>query len=270
MPAESLLDQQTALVTGAAHGIGRATALAMAQAGARVVVNDLARNQDALDAVVREIEAAGGTAVSAAGDVSREDDVQAVFARAVSAFGTLHILFSNAGIQRDAPLVDMTLAQWQQVIDVNLTGQFLCAREAAREFFRREVPPDISRSRGKILCMSSVHQAIPWACHVNYAASKGGVAMMMATLAQELGPRGIRVNSIAPGAIRTDINRAAWDTAAHTAALLQLIPYGRIGEAADIAQTAVWLVSDQADYIHGATIVVDGGMMLYPGFRGNG
>ena len=270
MPADSLLDQQTALVTGAAHGIGRATALAMARAGARVVVNDLASNQDAAEAVVREIEAAGGAAVTAPGDVGREADVQAVFARAVSTFGTVHILLSNAGIQRDAPLVDMTLAQWQTVIDVNLTGYFLCAREAAREFLRRDVPPSVSRSRGKILCMSSVHQTIPWAGHVNYAASKGGIAMMMTTLAQELGPHGIRVNSIAPGAIRTDINHAAWDTSAHTAALLQLIPYGRIGEPTDIAQVAVWLVSDQADYIHGATIVVDGGMMLYPGFRGNG
>jgi glucose 1-dehydrogenase len=270
LSATNLLHQQTAVITGAAHGLGLATALAMAEAGAAVVINDLEPNMDAAKAAVQQIEKAGGRAITVAGDVSREADVQALFARAIDAFGTIHILFSNAGIQRDAPLVDMTLAQWQKVIDVNLTGQFLCAREAAREFLRREVPLDISRARGKILCMSSVHQAIPWACHVNYAASKGGVAMMMSTLAQELGPRGIRVNSIAPGAIRTDINRMAWGTPEGSAALMTLIPYGRIGEPVDIARAAVWLASDQADYVHGATLVVDGGMMLYPGFRGNG
>lgn len=270
MPDNLLLDRQVALITGAAHGIGQATAIAMAQAGASVIVNDLEQNRDAVAATVREIEQNGGKALGALGDISREDDVSAVFARGISQFGTIHILFSNAGIQRDSPFVDMTLAQWQKVIDVNMTGQFLCAREAAREFLRRDVPLDISRARGKILCMSSVHQAIPWAGHVNYAASKGGVAMMMESLAQELGSRGIRVNGIAPGAIRTNINRQAWDTPKSAAALMQLVPYGRIGEPVDVAQTAVWLASDQADYVHGTTIVVDGGMMLYPGFRGNG
>lgn len=265
-----LLNQQVALITGAAHGIGRATALAMAEAGATVIINDLPINMEVAEQAVTEIEKNGGKAAAIPGDVSREEDVCAIFSRATGLFGTVHILFNNAGIQRDAPVNKMTLAQWQQVIDVNLTGQFLCAREAAREFLRREVPSHISRARGKILCMSSVHQEIPWACHVNYAASKGGVAMMMTSLAQELGPCGIRVNSIAPGAIRTDINRDAWDTAQASAKLLRLIPYGRVGEPFDIARAAVWLASDQADYIHGATIVIDGGMMLYPGFRGNG
>lgn len=106
----------------------------------------------------------------------------------------------------------MTTAQWQKVLDVNLTGQFLCAREATKEFLRRGVVPEVSRSAGKIICMSSVHQIIPWAGHVNYASSKGGVQMLMATLAQELAPQRIRVNAIAPGAIRTPINRDAWDT----------------------------------------------------------
>lgn len=242
----------------------------MGQAGAAVVVNDLAANLELAQGLVREIEAAGGKALAVAGDVSREDDVQAMVARAREVFGTVHILVSNAGIQRDAPLVDMSLADWQKVIDINLTGQFLCAREAAREFLRRTVPPEISRAAGKIICMSSVHQAIPWAGHVNYAASKGGIAMMMATVAQELGAQRIRVNSIAPGAIRTDINRAEWQTDQSLNHLLKLVPYGRIGEPADIAKAAVWLASDEADYIHGATLVVDGGMMLYPGFRGNG
>lgn len=242
----------------------------MAQAGAAVVVNDVAANLELAQGTVGEIEAFGGRAIAVAADVSREDEVQALVARARDTFGTVHILVNNAGIQRDAPLVDMTLAAWQRVIDVNLTGQFLCAREVAREFLRRDVPPEISRASGKIICMSSVHQAIPWAGHVNYAASKGGIAMMMATIAQELGRRRIRVNSIAPGATRTDINRSEWESQQNLNNLLKLVPYGRIGEPVDIAKVAVWLASDEADYIHGATLVVDGGMMLYPGFRGNG
>lgn len=270
MPSSRLLDQQVAIVTGAARGIGRAVAAAMAEAGAAVVVNDVAANLELAQGLAHEIEAAGGQAIALAGDVSHEADVQAMVARARERFGTIHILVNNAGIQRDAPLVDMSLAAWRQVIDVNLTGQFLCSREVVREFLRRVVPPEISRATGKIICMSSVHQTIPWAGHANYAASKGGIAMLMATMAQELGSRRIRVNSIAPGAIRTPINRAVWQEESVLDNLLELIPYGRIGEPADIAKAAVWLASDEADYIHGATIVVDGGMALYPGFRGNG
>jgi glucose 1-dehydrogenase len=164
----------------------------------------------------------------------------------------------------------MTLAQWETVIAVNLTGQFLCAREAVREFLRRGVVPAVSSAAGKIICMSSVHERIPWGGHVNYATSKGGVMQLMKSMAQELAPKKIRVNSIAPGAIKTPINRDAWDTAEALNALLTLIPDGRIGEPEDIARTAVWLASDQSDYITGATIFVDGGMTLYPGFATGG
>lgn len=270
MTSSLRLHRQVAVVTGAGSGIGKAAALALAGSGAAVVVNDLAADSPAVRAVIAEIEAAGGRAIAVGGDVSREADVQALFARAVEAFGTVHILVANAGIQSDAPFVEMTLAQWQKVIDVNLTGQFLCAREAAREFKRRIVPPEVSRAAGKIICMSSVHQAIPWSGHVNYAASKGGVALLMTSLAQELAPDHIRVNSIAPGAIRTPINHRAWDAPQALDDLIRLIPYGRIGEPDDIANAVVWLASDESDYVHGATLVVDGGMMLYPGFRGNG
>jgi len=185
-------------------------------------------------------------------------------------FGTIDILVSNAGIQKDAPFVDMSLEQWNAVLSVNLTGAFLCAREAVREFLRRGKPPEGSRALGKIIFVSSVHEVIPWAGHANYATAKGGLLMLMKTLAQELAPKGIRVNGLAPGAIKTRINEAVWSDPAGAAAMLKLIPYGRIGEADDVAPAAVWLASDEADYITGTTVFVDGGMLLYPGFRTGG
>ena len=260
---------QQALVTGANSGIGRAVALGLARAGADVVVNYVT-DPDAAQAVVSEIEGCGRRALALHADVSNEADVEAMFARAVAEFGTLHIVVCNAGLQRDAPLSSMTLAQWNTVIGVNLTGQFLCARAAAREFRRRGPDASVSRALGKIICMSSVHQQIPWAGHANYASSKGGISMLMKTLAQELAGDRIRVNSIAPGAIRTPINTAAWSTPEAYAALMTLVPYGRIGEPEDIAQAAVWLASDAADYVTGTTLFVDGGMTLYPGFEHKG
>lgn len=268
-PQAKLLAGQKALVTGANSGIGRAVALALGRAGADVVVNYVA-GDDAAQAVVDDIRASGVNAISHRADVSSEEEVAAMFARAVDAFGTLDILVANAGLQRDAALAEMTLAQWRKVIDVNLTGQFLCARAAAREFTRRGINPAVSRAAGKIICMSSVHQRIPWAGHVNYAASKGGIRMMMESLAQELAPQRIRVNAIAPGAVRTPINTAAWDTPEAYEKLMTLVPYGRIGEPEDIAQAAVWLASDLSDYVIGTTLFVDGGMALYPGFATGG
>jgi glucose 1-dehydrogenase len=242
---------------------------ALAAEGAAVVVNYVS-GADGADEVVQRIAEAGGRAVAIKADVSKEDQVQAMFRQTVEQFGTLDILVSNSGIQQDAALVDMTLEQWQKVIDVNLTGQFLCAREAAREFIRRGVRPEVSRAAGKIICMSSVHETIPWAGHVNYAASKGGLMLLMKSMAQELARHKIRVNSIAPGAIKTPINREAWETPEAAKQLLELIPYGRIGETEDIGKVAAWLASDDADYVHGTTLYVDGGMTLYPGFIGNG
>jgi glucose 1-dehydrogenase len=193
-----------------------------------------------------------------------------MFSEAIQRFGTVDILINNAGLQQDSPFHEMSLEKWQTVIGVNLTGQFLCAREATREFLQRGVIPEVSRAAGKIICMSSVHEVIPWAGHVNYASSKGGVMQLMKSMAQELAPKKIRVNSIAPGAIKTPINRGAWETPEALAELLKLIPDGRIGEPEDIARTAVWLASDLSDYITGATIFVDGGMTLYPGFATGG
>ncbi|PKW12060.1 glucose 1-dehydrogenase [Streptomyces sp. 1222.5] len=268
IPAQ-LLEGQKALVTGANSGIGRATAVALGRAGADVVVNYVAGGDEA-EEVVREIAAFGVKAAAYEADVSKEDQVVAMTDRMVQEFGTIDILVANAGLQRDAAFTDMTLAQWQKVIDVNLTGQFLCAREATKEFLRRGVVPEVSRAAGKIICMSSVHQLIPWAGHVNYASSKGGVQMMMETLAQELAPKKIRVNAVAPGAIKTPINRSAWETPQAEQDLLKLIPYARVGEPDDIAHAVVGLASDLMDYVVGTTLYVDGGMTLFPGFATGG
>ncbi|MCW5659271.1 MAG: glucose 1-dehydrogenase [Burkholderiaceae bacterium] len=262
------LQGQAALVTGASSGIGRAMALAFGHAGADVAVN-FVRDADGAEAVVQELRTMGRRAVALRADVSREGDVDAMFQRAIGALGTLHIVVCNAGLQRDAPLEQMTLEQWNTVIAVNLTGQFLCARGAVREFKRRG-PQGPSAALGKIICISSVHQQIPWAGHANYAASKAGVMLLMQTMAQELAAERIRVNAIAPGAIRTPINADAWRTREAEDALLKLIPHGRVGEPDDVARAALWLASDASDYVTGATLFVDGGMALYPAFIGGG
>ena len=253
------LSGQTALVTGANSGIGAGVAKSLGQAGANVIINYLSKPEDA-DALVVEIKGFGVDALAIQGDVSKEDQVQAMFKQAVDHFGTIDILVNNAGLQRDAKFDELTLAQWQTVIDVNLTGQFLCAREAIREFLRRGPRPEVSRATGKIICMSSVHEAIPWAGHVNYAASKGAIKMLMQSLAQEYGDRQIRVNSICPGAIQTPINTGAWSTPQALNSLMTLIPYNRIGQPEDIGNLAVFLASDDSDYITGASIFIDGGM----------
>ena len=264
-----LLEGQIALVTGANSGIGQAVAIALGQAGADVVVNYVV-GDEAAAAVVAQIRSSGANAVALKADVSSEEQVEVMFKDAIAEFGTIDILVANAGLQRDAAIQSMTLAEWNKVIGVNLTGQFLCAREAIREFLRRGVVPAVSAAAGKIICMSSVHQQIPWAGHANYATSKGGIRMLMESLAQEVAPHRIRVNGIAPGAIRTPINTSAWNTPAAYASLMTLVPYGRIGEPVDIARAAVWLASDQSDYVVGTTLFVDGGMTLYPGFATGG
>lgn len=267
--AEKVLKGQKALVTGSSSGIGKAVAIELGKAGADVVVNYV-RGEDQAREVVAEIEKSGSRAFAHQADVSQEDQVSAMFEKMKAELGTIDILINNAGLQQDAPIDEMTLNQWNLVINVNLTGQFLCAREAVREFKRRGVVPEVSCAAGKIICMSSVHEIIPWAGHVNYAASKGGVTLMMKSIAQEVAPYRIRVNSIAPGAIRTPINTDAWQTPEAYEALMTLVPYRRIGEPEDIGRAAVWLASDHADYVNGISLFVDGGMTLYPGFATGG
>lgn len=269
MNTNQKLKGQSALVTGANSGIGEAVAIALGNDGANVVVNYVTHPENA-EAVVKQIEDNGGKAIAIKADVSNESEVQSMFQQMIEKFGTIDILVNNAGIQKDSPLESMSLQDWQLVIDVNLTGQFLCAREAVKEFLKRGIVPERSCSAGKIICMSSVHQVIPWAGHVNYASSKGGINMLMQSMAQEMAPKKIRINSIAPGAIKTPINKPAWDTEESLKRLLTLIPYGRIGLPEDIGKVAVWLASDDSDYLVGTTVFVDGGMTLYPGFSTNG
>jgi glucose 1-dehydrogenase len=267
--AVKILAGQKALVTGANSGIGQSVAIALGEAGADVVVNYVTGEEEA-NAVVHQIRKSGVNAYTHQADVSSEEQVIGMFQRMIHEFGTIDILVANAGLQRDAPFHEMTLDQWNKVLSVNLTGQFLCAREAVREYLRRGVVAPVSHAAGKIICMSSVHQEIPWAGHANYATSKGGIKLMMESLAQEVAPHRIRVNAIAPGAIRTPINTSAWQTPDAYQALMSLVPYGRIGEPEDIARAAVWLASDESDYVVGTTLFVDGGMTLYPGFATGG
>lgn len=265
-----VLRGQKVLVTGASSGIGKQVAIALGHAGADVVVNYVTDSDKAEEAVAEIKRRCGIEALAIQADVTNEEQVQAMFRTICREFGTVDILVNNAGLQSDAPFEAMTLAQWSKVIDVNLTGQFLCAREAVREFKRRGVVPQVSCAAGKIICMSSVHDIIPWAGHVNYAASKGGVMLMMKSIAQEVAPWRIRVNAISPGAIRTPINMQAWHTPEAYAELMKLVPYKRIGEPDDIGRAAVWLASDYSDYINGICLYVDGGMTLYPGFETGG
>ena len=268
-PPRNLLRGQKALVTGANSGIGRSVALHLAEEGADVVVNYVFDEQSAID-VVTEIKRKGGKAIAINADVSKENQVKAMFAQMFDEFGTIDILVNNAGIQSDAAFDEMTLEQWDKVLGINLTGQFLCAREATREFKRRGVVREISCAAGKIISMSSVHEVIPWAGHVNYAASKGGLMLMNKSLAQEVAPYRIRVNSVCPGAIRTPINRTAWETQEAYDELMKLIPYNRIGEPDDVSRAVVWLASDDSDYVNGISLFIDGGMTLYPGFAEGG
>ncbi|MDX1430923.1 MAG: glucose 1-dehydrogenase [Gammaproteobacteria bacterium] len=264
-----LLANQRAIVTGANSGIGAGIARALAAAGASVAINYVS-NPEAAKRIVLEIEETGGDAIAVEADVSQESQVQNMFRKVAESFGGIDILVNNAGLQRDAPFHELKLSDWELVIAINLTGQFLCAREAVRYFYKQGIDRDRSTALGKIICVSSVHDVIPWAGHANYAASKGGVMMLMKTMAQELAEHGVRVNSVSPGAIKTPINHTAWATPEKEAELIRLIPYGRVGETDDIAKAVTWLASDESDYVNGATLYVDGGMTLYPGFREGG
>ncbi|KQR92691.1 sugar dehydrogenase [Chryseobacterium sp. Leaf180] len=268
---EVSLKNQVAIITGASSGIGIGIAKCMAEAGATVIINHSSeKSTESAHEVLKEIKEAGGDGMVIRCDVSKEEEVIAMFAEVVEKYGTVDILVNNAGIQKDAKFTEMTLDDWNAVIDVNLTGQFLCAREAIKEFLRRGIDTSRSVACGKIIHISSVHEIIPWAGRANYAASKGALKMLMQTLAQEFGAEKIRVNSIGPGAIKTPINKEAWETEEARDSLMELIPYNRIGTPKDVGNLAVFIASDLADYISGASIFVDGGMTSLESFDGNG
>jgi glucose 1-dehydrogenase len=267
--SEKKLAGQVALITGANSGIGEGCALSLGEAGANVVVNYITKPEKAQE-VVDQIKSFGSNAIAIQADVSNEEQVVAMVAQAIETFGTIDILINNAGLERNAKFDEMTVAQWDLVMNVNLRGMFLCSREVIKEFLRRGVVNERSVAAGKIICMSSVHEIIPWAGHVNYATSKGGVKMFMQSLAQEYGDRKIRVNSICPGAIQTPINTGAWNTPEALNSLMTLIPYNRIGQPSDIGKLAVFLASDDSDYITGASIFIDGGMTVFEGFATGG
>jgi glucose 1-dehydrogenase len=262
------LKNQFALVTGGNSGIGEGCVRHLAAAGATVGINYISA-QERAQQIADEIIESGGKAEVFHADVSEETQVLAMFDQIREKFGTLDILVANAGLERNAKIEDLTVAQWDLVMNVNARGQFLCCREAAKEFQRRGMR-DVSRALGKIVCMSSVHQLIPWAGHANYAASKGAVMLFMQSLAQELSDRKIRVNGIAPGAIATPINRSAWETPEAEEALLKLIPYDRVGVPDDIGRAAVFLSSDASDYVVGSTLFVDGAMCTFESFSTGG
>jgi glucose 1-dehydrogenase len=265
-----VLEGQKALVTGASKGLGAGIAIALAEAGCDVLVNYSSDRAGAED-TAGKIASLGSAAFLHKADVSREPEVLGMFDAMHERFGRIDILINNSGIQANAPFDEMTLAQWDTVIGINLTGQFLCAREAIKAFKRQGLDPSVSSSMGKILHISSVHDVIPWAGHVNYAAAKGGVMLLMKSIAQEFAPLRIRVNSLSPGAIRTPMNvEKLASPEDYKRILLDHIPNKRIGEPEDVGRAAVWLVSDDSDYVHGATLYIDGGMTLYPEFASGG
>lgn len=266
---EKLLQGQVAVVTGASSGIGKEIAIYLAKAGAKVAINYYSDKEGAQD-TLQQIKKFKGEGFIVQADVANKKDVDRMFNKVFEKYENLDILVSNAGLQKDAPFEEMELEDWNTVINTNLTGAFLCSQVATQFFLKRGVVEGVSKSAGKIIFMSSVHQEIPWAGHINYAASKGGLTEFMRTLAQEIAPKKIRVNSIAPGAIKTPINEEVWKDKKKAKELLKLIPYGRIGEPEDVAEVVLWLASDKSEYVNGTTIFVDGGMMLYPGFIGNG
>lgn len=259
------LEGKKALITGASSGIGKAIALSFAKAGADVIIH-YRSNEEEAHKVAKEVALLGKRALCIKADLSSNEEARNLFKKAKDEFGGLDILVANAGIQKDSPFIKMSLQDWQDVIQVNLTAQFVCAQEAVKIFCQNDANP----CRGKIIFMNSVHQTIPWAGRVNYASSKGGLKLLMESLAQEVSHEKIRVNAIAPGAIKTDINKEAWETAEKEKELTKLIPYKRVGVVEDVANAALWLASDESDYVIGTTLYVDGGMKLYPEFKEGG
>jgi glucose 1-dehydrogenase len=256
--AARMLAGRRALVTGATTGIGRGTAFELAAHGAAVAINYRGKEDEARE-MATAIEGAGGRAIAVQMDITKEDEVTRGFGEAREAFGGLDLVVNNAGVEAPFELVDMSLEEWNRVIEVNLTGVFLASREAARIMRADDVT-------GTIVMVSSVHERIPWKKFSHYCASKGGVKLFAQSIALELAPHGIRVVSVAPGAIETPINHDVLNDPEQKREVLEEIPLGRWGRVDDVAKAIAWVASEQAGYVTGTTLFVDGGMTLYPKF----
>ncbi len=260
---ERRLEGKVALVTGASSGIGQSIAVRLGREGAAVGMNHLAdTDEGGAEKAVREVTDSGGRGVAVRGDVSKEDDAKRMVREVVEEFGRIDVLVNNAGIENERPFLEMGLADWEKVVSVNLTGAFLMSREALKVM--------TGNGGGTVINVSSVHERIPWPNFAHYAATKGGLKMLTETLALEFAKRGVRVNAVAPGAIATPINKEKLDDPAKRAEVEKLVPWGRWGEPEEVAACVAFLASDEASYVTGATLFVDGGMALYPGFEAGG
>lgn len=255
-------DSKVAIITGSSKGIGRAIALAFAKSNeySSLVINS--RRLQEAELVVEEIKKTTScNAVAIVGDVSKEEDCIYLITETVNKFNRIDVLVNNAGIQKDIPLTETTLQDWYNIISVDLTGPFICSREVVKQMKVQDNPRG-----GCIINISSVHQIIPKPHYLPYATSKGGIDMMTKTMALELAADSIRVNIVAPGAIDTDMNMSLRTDIKEREKTLKKIPLGRIGKDEEVANVVEFLASSKASYITGTTIVVDGGMTLYPSF----
>jgi glucose 1-dehydrogenase len=254
-----LLEGRHAIITGSSSGIGKSCAIRFSQEGADVCVNYYSE-QEAADAneVVLQVEGNGRKAIAVQADVGSEEDVKRMVGAVKDAFGGVDILVNNAGIENQVPTMEMPLKDWERVLRTNLTGVFLCMRECG--------PLMKDTGRGVIVNMSSVHQFIPWPGFAHYCASKGGMKLLTETTAREWAPYKIRVINVAPGAIATPINNFVLDDPEAKHTVEEEIPLGRFGQPEEIAAAVAWAASDEAAYMTGNTLVLDGGMALYPRF----
>jgi glucose 1-dehydrogenase len=240
------------IVTGAATGIGSAIATRFAGEGATVVI-DYVGKSDGADRLAASLTATGATVAAIAADVGDAAQVAALFAETVKRFGRVDVLVNNAGIEKKTPFVDIPLADWQKILGVNLTGTFLCAQQAAKQMIAQG-------GGGRIINISSVHEDIPMTLNAAYSASKGGIRMLMRTIAVELAPHGILVNNVAPGAVYTPIDAEVEANKEEYAELLAEIPLNRMAKPEEVAALCAFLASDEASYSTGSTFFIDGGM----------
>lgn len=253
------LDKKVAVVTGGSKGLGSAIAVRFGREGMSVVVN-YHTDEKGAERTVSAIEEAGGRACAIQADISSDEGARSLLETALSEFGGLDVWVNNAGMENQSPTDELSLDDWKRVIDTNLAGVFLGSRCALQHFVE-------TGKHGSIINMSSVHEKIPWPTFAHYAASKGGVEMFTKTIALEYADRGIRANCIGPGAINTPINKEKFSDPEQYEATVSMVPMGRIGEPEDVASAAAWLASDEARYVTGITLFVDGGMTLYPSFQ---